>query len=66
MLFLFVFCFVFVNRLSSGGPDTAHVINENDAIKGKIISMSFLNPMNMNDALSSPLLLDDKMCLFCW
>lgn len=66
MPFLVFFWFVFVNRLSGGGPNTVHVIDESDVIKGKIISMSFLNPMNMNYALSSPLLLDDKMCSFCW
>lgn len=39
-----------------GGPVNAHVINENRGIKGKIISMSFLNPMNVNYSLSSPLI----------
>lgn len=53
----------FFNRLSSVGPDTAHVINGNKGTKGKnkkaCISSS---PMNLINVLSIPLLLDEKMC----
>lgn len=42
------------------GPDTAHAINE--GTKGKKVSMSSSSPMNMKNALSRHLLLNEKTC----